>query len=121
MPCHARPCRNRRRNVVSHVQELERILDDDNDMADMYLGRRRHLEALEAMTNPTSPRRMPSGIRKDDFFGPAPPDDFDKADDAKSGRADPISVPVVGDLNPRHRSFIDHPADADEVEFRCGP
>ena len=30
-------------------QELERLLDDDNDMADMYLGRRAQLEKLASL------------------------------------------------------------------------
>ena len=106
------------------VQELERILDDDNDMADMYLGRRRHLEALEDITNPTSPRRMPSGIRKEDFFGSAVDDDVNVETTSKRGpppkQIEPISVPVVGDLDPRHRTFTDH-SHTQEMEFRREP
>ncbi|KAK9803551.1 hypothetical protein WJX73_008351 [Symbiochloris irregularis] len=55
-------------------QELERILDDDEDMADMYLGRRRQLEALEEMTNhTTSPRRMSSLAKDAQYFSTARP------------------------------------------------
>ena len=51
------------------MQELERLLDDDNDMADMYLGRRAQLEKLaallpESVASPRAPRccLMLSGI-----------------------------------------------------------
>lgn len=106
------------------VQELERILDDDNDMADMYLGRRRHLEALEDMTNPTSPRRLSSLNKDADVFGGFRTkgqdcDDGGPQDKAPDAKVEPIRIPVAGDLDPRHRAFTDHSQPLEEVEFRC--
>lgn len=40
-------CRAPERRVI--LQELEDILDDDQDMEDMYLGRRRGEEAVDAL------------------------------------------------------------------------
>ena len=90
-------------------------------MADMYLGRRRHLEALEEMTNPTSPRRtMSSNLKKEDVFGSALKEEHasDSSEADKAEGHEPIIIPVIGDLNPRHRTFTDHSHATEEVEFK---
>ena len=52
--------------MAVNKQELEDILDDDQDMEDMYLGRRMGEEAVTALQQMAEMAQMHDGSRQDD-------------------------------------------------------